>query len=362
MRMNKNILIATGGTGGHVFPALSLAEYFLDNDLNIKITTDKRGLKYIEENQNLNYEIINSSTIFKKNPLSFSISFIKIIYAFLRSILILLKFQPTIVFGMGGYSSFPICAAAKILKIPFIIYENNLHIGKANRVLLPFAKKMFVSYLSLEGVNKKYKYKIFQIGNLIRKDILSYINLEKTRSENKLTILILGGSQGAKVFGLKLPEIFEKCTQAKIKLNIYQQCLPSQINHLKEKYNLLNIENEIFTFNNNLLKIFPKIDLAISRSGSSMLAELLNCSIPIISIPLPSSADNHQLKNAEYFKKMGFSFLIEEKQINEKLFTLIKSIHKDKDLLNQMIKKQKKYSDKDVFKKILNQINEIIND
>ena len=147
--MNKNILIATGGTGGHVFPALSLAEYFLDKNLNIKLTIDKRGLKYMEENQNLNYEIINSSTIYKKNPLSFSISFVKIIYAFFRSILILSKFKPKIVFGMGGYSSFPICAAAKILKIPFIIYENNLHLGKANRVLLPFAKKMFVSYLNV---------------------------------------------------------------------------------------------------------------------------------------------------------------------------------------------------------------------
>ena len=92
-----------------------------------------------------------------------------------------------------------------------------------------------------------------------------------------------------------------------------------------------------------------------------MLAELLNCSIPIISIPLPSSADNHQLKNAEYFKKMGFSFLIEEKQMDEKLFTLIKSIHKDKDLLNQMINKQKKYSDKDVFLKINSEVKNLIN-
>ena len=179
MKMNKNILIATGGTGGHVFPALSLAEHFLDNNLNIKITIDERGLKYVEKKQNLNYEIINSSSIFKKNPLSISISFIKIIYAFFRSILILLKFKPKIVFGMGGYSSFPICAAAKILKIPFIIYENNLHLGKANRFLLPFARKMFISYLSLEGVNKKYKHKIFEIGNLIRKDILTYIKPKK---------------------------------------------------------------------------------------------------------------------------------------------------------------------------------------
>ena len=100
----------------------------------------------------------------------------------------------------------------------------------------------------------------------------------------------------------------------------------------------------------------------ITRSGSSILAELLNCNIPIISVPLPSSADNHQLKNANFFEKKGYSFLVEEKEIEKKLFPLIKSIHEDKEMLNQMKKKQNNYSDRNIFKNINSQINDLIND
>ena len=362
MKTSKNILIATGGTGGHVFPACSLAEYFLEKNLNVKILIDRRGIKYIKNYLNIDYEIITSATLFKKNPINIVVSFIKITFAFLKSIHILRKFKPKIVFGMGGYSSFPICIAAKILKIPFIIYENNLYVGRANKILLPFSEKIFVSYSSVEGIKNKYKHKIYEIGNLIRKDILQYKNLNKNRNNSALTILVLGGSQGANVFALKLPDIFEQCIKSNIKLNIYQQCLPFQNHQLKKKYDSLDIENEIFNFSNNLLGIFPKIDLVISRSGASMLGELLNCCIPLVSIPLPTSADNHQLKNAKYFEKMGYGFLVEQQQISESLFPLIKSIHKDKDLLDQMIQKQKKHSDKDIFKKIENQIKKIIND
>ena len=93
-----------------------------------------------------------------------------------------------------------------------------------------------------------------------------------------------------------------------------------------------------------------------------MLAELLNCEIPFISIPFPYAADNHQLKNAQYFEKKGYGFLIEENQIKTKLFQLIKSIHEDKDLLSKMRKTQKNYSDKLVFENINNQIKLLIND
>ena len=164
----KKILIATGGTGGHVFPAYSLAKYFMKNNLFVEVTTDKRGLKFLKNYDDLKLNIINSATVFKKNPINMIISIFQINFAFINSLILLFKLKPKIVFGMGGYSSFPICIAAKILKIPFIIYENNLVIGKTNRYLLPFAEKIFVSYSQVEGIKKRYENKKIIIGNIIR--------------------------------------------------------------------------------------------------------------------------------------------------------------------------------------------------
>ena len=104
-----------------------------------------------------------------------------------------------------------------------------------------------------------------------------------------------------------LQKIFKDCHEAKISLKIYQQCLPEQNKFLTSFYNDLNIDFEIFNFSNNLLDYFSKINLAITRSGSSMLAELINAQIPFISVPLPSSADHHQLKNAIYYEKKGIA-------------------------------------------------------
>lgn len=362
MKLNKKIIIATGGTGGHVFPAYSLAQNLIKGKFNVEIITDKRGFQFLRNYNDIKFKIINSSRIYKNNPFFTIFTLVKNIFAFLHSIIFLLKFKPDIVFGMGGYSSFPVCIASKILGIPFIIYENNLFLGKANRYLLPFASKLAVAYKNLEGVNEKYRFKLVEIGNIIREKILYFNKKSLKVSEETLSILILGGSQAAKSFGEKLPTVFAECINAGIKLKIYQQCLESQSSALTNNYNLLNIETEMFHFSHNLLSYFPRVDLAITRSGSSMLAELLNCNIPIISIPLPHSADNHQLKNAKYFENKGYSFLIEEFEIKKNLFPLIKSIHKDKGLLNQMKIKQSKYSDKKVFEKIDNLIKQLIHE
>ena len=101
----------------------------------------------------------------------------------------------------------------------------------------------------------------------------------------------------------KLPKFFKECLNKNINLKIYQQCLPSQNNDLINFYQAINIEHEIFNFSDDISKYFSKVDLAITRSGSSMIAELVNVKLPFITIPLPSSADNHQLKNAIYYQK-----------------------------------------------------------
>jgi UDP-N-acetylglucosamine--N-acetylmuramyl-(pentapeptide) pyrophosphoryl-undecaprenol N-acetylglucosamine transferase len=360
---NKKIIIATGGTGGHVFPAYSLAKHFLADKVNVELISDKRGMKYLKNYRDLKITQITSTTILKNNIFQLLFSSLIIFYSIFRSFIFLLFNRPNLVFGMGGYSSFPVCIAAKMLKIPFIIYENNLHIGKANRYLLPYAKKIFVSHKELEGISEKYQKKMCEIGNIIRKEILNFqVKQNPYHYDKKLKILVLGGSQAAKIFADKLPEIFKECKEGEMELKIYQQCLPEQNKFLTSFYKNLNIDFEIFNFSDDISEYFSQTDMAITRSGSSMLAELVNAKIPFISVPLPTSADNHQLKNAIYYEKNEYSYLIEEKDLNMKLFKLIKKINEKRSLLSQMVSKQRQYSDKSVYENIDKQVNKIINE
>jgi UDP-N-acetylglucosamine--N-acetylmuramyl-(pentapeptide) pyrophosphoryl-undecaprenol N-acetylglucosamine transferase len=263
---------------------------------------------------------------------------------------------------MGGYSSFPICIAASILRIKFIIYENNLIIGKANRYLLPFAKKIFVSNKSLEGIPIKFEDKVIEIGNLIREEIIN-TNISDQKDEfKKINILVLGGSQAAKIFADELPEIFEKLKKSKIPIKVFQQCQEKQNDQLSKFYTKAGIEYEVFNFTKEILKYYSKANLVITRSGASVLGELINVKIPFISIPLPTSADNHQYKNAEFYSKKGYGYLLEEKNIKSKLFELINTIFRDKSLLEKILFNQRQHSDKDIFKKLNNEIEQILNE
>ena len=358
---NNKILIATGGTGGHVYPAYSLAKNLIKNNYKVEIVTDHRGFKFLGKYKDLKLIINNSSTIFKKNFFGTIWSIVIIIFSYLRSFLILYKAKPLLVFGMGGYASFPLCLAAKTLRIPFIIYENNILLGKSNRYLIPLASKIFLAYEEVEGIKAKFKSKVIITGNIIRDEILNFNN-KKKYSPKELNILILGGSQAAKSFGELLPEVFKQCVETNIKINIIQQCTKLQNNKLKEYYKNLKINYELFNFTDNILEYYSKAELVITRSGSSVTAELINCKIPFISIPCPFSADSHQEKNAVYFEKKGYSFSIQEDEVSKKLFPLIKLIYNDKEILTKLIENQKKYSDADVFFKINKIIKDLINE
>ena len=127
-------------------------------------------------------------------------------------------------------------------------------------------------------------------------------------------------------------------------------------------YKNLSIDYEIFNFSSNITKYFSKSNLAITRSGASVLSELTNARIPFISVPLPTSADNHQLKNAIYYEKKSFGFLIEEKNLEIKLFDLIRLFYEDKSLLEKIKLNQGQYSDKNVFQNIKILLEKIINE
>jgi len=359
--IKKKIVIATGGTGGHVFPAYSLANYLKIKNFNIKLTSDKRGSYYLKDYRNLNLIKISSSPLIKKNIFKLFYSLFIIFFSIIKSLLILIFDRPSLILGMGGYSSFPICFAAFILRIKFIIYENNLIIGKANKFLLPFAKKIFVSYKELEGISEKYKDKVVEVGNIVREEIInSNISDHVATRLDSLNILVLGGSQAAKIFAEEFPQIFKKLKESKLKIKIYQQCLNSQNYQLSQFYKKAQIDFEIFNFTTNIIEYYSKSNLVITRSGASVLGELVNFKIPFISIPLPTSADNHQYKNAQFYAKKGYGNFLEEKDIKNELYDLILSTFNDRSMINSILLNQ--CSDKNIFENINDQIEKILNE
>jgi UDP-N-acetylglucosamine--N-acetylmuramyl-(pentapeptide) pyrophosphoryl-undecaprenol N-acetylglucosamine transferase len=275
----------------------------------------------------------------------------------------MLSNRPNLILGMGGYASFPICVAASILKIKFIIYENNLIIGKANRYLFPFAKKIFVSYKELEGIQEKDKKKVIEVGNIIREEIINFTSQNIAKNNTSfLNILVLGGSQGARVFAEKLPQVFKKMQKNGMPFKVFQQCQLNQAEALSNFYKNENINFEIFNFTNKITNYYSKANLVITRSGASALGELINVNIPFIAIPLPSSADDHQFKNAKYYEKKGLCYLLEEKNISDHLYKLIYSIYEDNMKILRIILNQSQYSDKDIFKEVNTNIEKIINE
>jgi len=358
----KKILIATGGTGGHIFPAYSLAKNLMKKNFSVKLTTDLRGFNYLKNYENLDIKLLPSSPVVRKNFLEFLYSLFVIIFSCVKSILFLIFNRPSIIFGMGGYSSFPICIAAFFLRIRFIIYENNLIIGKANKYLLPFTEKILVSYKELEGISKKYNNKIIEVGNIVREDI---INSNLSDQENKLenlNILVLGGSQAAKIFAEELPPIFKKLKNMDINLKIYQQCQKEQNEILTKLYKKYNIDHEIFNFTDNIIEYYSAANLVITRSGASVLGELINAKKLFISIPLPTSADNHQYKNAEFYEKKGYGYLLKETDIKDELLNLINLIFNDKTLMKKILSNQKQHSDKEIFNNLNILIEKILNE
>jgi len=361
--IKKKIIIATGGTGGHVFPAYSLANYLKNKNFNIKLTSDERGSIYLREYNNLNLTRIPSSPLVKKNIFKLFYSFFIISFSIIKSLIILVFDRPSLILGMGGYSSFPICFAAFILRIKFVIYENNLIIGKTNKFLLPFAKKIFVSYKELEGISEKYRDKVVEVGNIIREEIInaSVLNYGSAKFDS-LNILVLGGSQAARIFADEFPQIFKKLKDSKIKIKIYQQCHHNQNDQLSNFYEKAQIDFEIFNFTTNIIDYYSKSNFVITRSGASVLGELINFKIPFISIPLPTAADNHQYKNAKFYSKKGFGNFLEEKDIKNKLYELIVSTFNDKSMLKAILFKQRQHSDKDIFKNLNSHIEKILNE
>lgn len=359
--MTKKIIFSSGGTGGHIFPTINLMKYFSNKGYEVLLVTDFRGNNFLKDYPQFRSHIIKTDTPANKNFFRKIFSFLIIFFSIIRSILILKKEKPDLVIGFGGYVSFPISFVSKFFNIPLVIYENNLMLGRTNRNLLPFSKKILLGTNMPANFPEKYKSKVYQVGNILREEIINYSAITKKNNNKVFSILVLGGSQGAEVFGKIIPLTIRMIKEERYEIEISQQCVENQKNSLVEFYRKNNIKSNIFNFTNNILDFVSSSDLAISRCGASTTAELVHTLTPFIAVPYPHSMDNHQYLNAKYYESKGCCWVIEQDNFNStNLFNLLMNIMKDKKKLENMRESMKKNDSKNVYTKIENAIKEFI--
>ena len=325
--MTKKVLISTGGSGGHVIPAITIYNH-LKNTHETFISTDARGLAYLGKNYNA--VVINTPKL--NNYFLLPFSFIKILFLTIKSFFFIKKNNISVLISTGGYMSLPLCLAAKILGIKIFLIEPNMVLGRANKFFLNFSRKLICYSKNLINLPSGIDKKLVTIKPLIRKEYYeSNVYLKK---EDIFTIVVIGGSQGAKIFDKLLNESFASISR-EVSLKIIHQTSEKNINFLKNFYSQNNIESKVFSFNHNLNEILNQGDLCITRAGASSLAELSFLNLPFIAIPLPSSKDNHQYENAKYYQDQGCCWIIDQKSFNEQKFEkfLLKLINKSDDYI-----------------------------
>jgi len=317
--MKKNYLISTGGSGGHVIPALIFHQH-LSEDANIIISSDKRGLKYLNKDM-YNLEIINTPKL--SNIILLPINLLLILLLTFKSILLLKNKKITKLISTGGYMSLPLIFAAKLLRINIFLIEPNLILGRANKFFLSSCKKIFCYNKKIKNFPNKFMNKIIIINPLVKKEV--YEKVPTKVFKNKFNLLIVGGSQGANIFNNNLKNSIINVSK-KIKIKVFHQTSEKNILYLNDFYTRNNIENKIFNFEKNFENIVKEADLCITRAGASTLAELSVLNIPFIAVPLPTAKDNHQFENAKFYKDHDCCWIIEQNYFEEKIEEYLKDI------------------------------------
>ena len=353
--MKRNFLISTGGSGGHVLPAMILHSHLL-KEANVVISSDKRGLKYLD-NETYKVEIIDTPKL--NNIFFLPFNLVKVFFLTLKSFFLLKRKKTEKIFSTGGYMSLPLILASKILKLDIYLIEPNQILGRANKYFLKSCKKIFCYTNEIKNFPEIYKNKIVTISPLVKKKIYELKSLYKPNE--RFTLLVVGGSQGANIFDQSLKNSIINISRKK-RIRIIQQTKEKNINYLKNLYLENNIENKIFSFDKNFSDIIHQSDLCITRAGASTLAELSYLNIPFIAVPLPSSKDNHQVENANYYRDKNCCWIITQDSFENKIEELLKDIldNKSEYLEKKQNLKKLNYQNTwiNVNQKILETINE----
>ena len=333
-KRKKVLMFVAGGTGGHIYPSLSLISKM--KNCNFLIFTDERGRNYYEnflEKMNLNYKIFSYKVTSPSNKkiISKIISLLQLFMSLVKSLLILTIQKPDLAIGFGGYPTVAPMLAAKFFSIPLIIHEQNAIIGRGNKLLSRISNTLALSFVKTKKV-ENVKNIIFT-GNPVRKEFeeIGNIHFNQLTSNKFFTILIYGGSLGASYFSKELTSVICSLpTKIKKNIKIIQQVRIEDLESVRNNYKTHKIEAEISSFFQNISQKFKISHLIITRSGGSSVAEILASCKPAIFVPLPTSFENHQFENAKFFEINNCGWVFDQVKNSENdLQNLIKNIFKN---------------------------------
>ncbi len=313
------LLVAGGGTGGHVFPGLALAEEVVTrhpgNDAIFVGTA--RGLEaQVVPAAGFPIEFIEVRGL-KGKGLAVALGNLLLLpRAFLQSLRILRRWRPDVVVGVGGYASGPLVLAAWVSGIPTAVQEQNAVAGLTNRLLGRIVKAAFTAFPETAACFPKGK--AVQLGNPIRRQLLEHF-MRPSEGERLPGLLVFGGSQGAHALNMRVVETLPHLADLRGKLRIVHQTGRRDREAVEKGYRAVGFEAEVLEFIEDMSAAYAAADLVVCRAGATTLAELTVCRKPSILVPFAAAADNHQFINATSLVNAGAAVMIEERGLTGEL-------------------------------------------
>lgn len=353
------IILTAGGTGGHVYPAESLAEELEKRGYNLMLITDCRGkdnykgkLGQIPNAAVLSGGIVGKSKLFKVQSL------FKTCLGIVQAMFILLRRRPVCVVGFGGYASFPASMAALLLGTDLVLHEQNSVMSRTNRYLCKYASLAAQSFRHVKFVPEGVKSVL--CGMPVRAGIaaLAEKNFAAPEAGGQMQILVLGGSQGAKVFGEVVPQAVQLLPPEQQKrLRIFQQCRKGEEEQIEKAYQNTRCQVTVSHFFDNMAELYAATHLVISRSGASSVSEIAVAGVPSILVPLPTAADDHQTFNTKDLAEAGGALVLRQNEFApEKVKQILEDLMQNGGRLAQMSANARKTGIKDAAKRFADAI------
>ncbi|CAH9019319.1 UDP-N-acetylglucosamine--N-acetylmuramyl-(pentapeptide) pyrophosphoryl-undecaprenol N-acetylglucosamine transferase [Candidatus Nitrosacidococcus sp. I8] len=330
------ILMMAGGTGGHIFPALAVANVLQSKGIEVIWLGTHRGLeaKFIPK-AGYSIEWISVNGLRGKGIITWLTAPVKLLIALFQALKILHKQKPSVVLGWGGFVSGPGGLGAWLLRIPLITHEQNAIAGTTNRILARLSSQILEGFPNTFSKTLHGKW----VGNPVRAEIESVYYAKKNTIRDRHTpirLLVLGGSQGAQILNKVLPQ-----TLSHLELNeypeIWHQCGTNREKEVITAYRSFRVDAKVVAFIDEIADAYTWADMVLCRAGASTIAELMAVGITSLLVPYPFAIDNHQLANAQYLVNHDAALLLPEKELTpQKLAETLRYFNMHRDLLDTM--------------------------